>query len=710
MFEHKNMFVYNNYNEFALDSYNYIKGNDIIAFISSIYEIIYWIRLEIIWKKLNVEFISSGGTTTAGEPKGSVKLVYHAGEDIITTLPAIPDTDRITSMNNFLKEYPYIENINLDTINLTSLNNAFANSNLHSITINTHDVINYKNAFANCNIDNLIIDFYSIRTRSDIYDIFEGSTISNLEILNGNEDIYVGDDCNINIIKYINGSVYIGKYNIKSNDITAKSVYLNDINDIANIVCDNLYIVYDRGSTNIDNVLNCKTKNIIFNESWFNTELNIIFDLTVLQNITILNNFTLGVIKSNINLNDISEDIFILNKEHAIINNVFNVDSVNIDLINRFNFLPLFCTSVDDETKGADINIDLSDTNYIINAPRCYKFPNNTYIKGKINKIAVPTENVEKYIIINTYTIHDNVITKIDCDLDDISENCKLNGIFNFKNPNFISYIYNKELLRHFENIDSSINTYIGNCWYKYKESGEVERFENYCITNKIKLFTTDIYNIGFTTDHSIYGGVYIDLEKYIIKNDKITNIDVPDNGIINIDNVNVAVKGRINYTIFISSKNNMSVKVISVKNSIPSLFLNNKSYGEKVPDGYYLVNTFDGDITIYIWNEKSIYTNIIVTGTVYLVNKSNIILPEDNKNVITDITCKSLILEDNDCYFCNLINLTEDSINNMLNVLVNNSASIKTITIYRTQYNKLHEDTITNVLNKNYQFSIREN
>ena len=44
------------------------------------------------------------------------------------------------------------------------------------------------------------------------------------------------------------------------------------------------------------------------------------------------------------------------------------------------------------------------------------------------------------------------------------------------------------------------------------------------------------------------------------------------------------------------------------------------------------------------------------------------------------------------------------------MNALITNTDTLKTINIYRSQYNKITEENISNVLNKNYQFAIEEN
>lgn len=699
MYKHKNLFIYNNYNEFALDSYNYIKGNDIIAFIDAIFEVIYWLRLEIIWRKLNVNFISNEEYTESGDTKGSVTITYNNGEEIITSLPTIPDADRIVSMNNFLKNYSYIENINLDTINLTSIRSAFANSNLHNIVLNTHKVTDYTSAFENCSLNDIVIDFNSVTNIGNISSLFNGVSFNNIEILNGNENLYILNNCQGINFKYLAGQVYFGVNNVNANNINAKSVKIRQYNKSSNINCDDVYID-GINFTVLNTILNINAKNIIIDSS-YSIRFIVNFELSILQSINIKNDFINGAVISNLNLDTLDNTIFNLSKDYLNVNNIFQINTVNNDLVNKFNFLPLYCISSLDNSKGADINLDLSNTEYIINAPYCYKFADNAYIKGKIKNIIAPSDNITSYNIINTYTLEEYngynapVLNNY---YDDISPICRINGLFKLKETDEPKY-YSYTELSCFQNIDNSINTYIGNIGYNYINN----QAENYFITNKIKLFFSNYNDIRFFNDTNNIGN--INLYNYIIYNTENTKTVFSfnnKNDIINIDNLlNFAITGAISNSIFVSSSTN---KTININDKIV-LFNNNGIY-VSIPENYYIVNHFIGDVDLYLRKYKSSYSNIIIDGTITIINGNE---TENVENNITDITCNSLIIEDN-CPIKYLINISEESINNLMNALITNTDTLKTINIYRIQYNKITEENISNVLNKNYQFAIEEN
>jgi hypothetical protein len=367
----------------------------------------------------------------------------------------------------------------------------------------------------------------------------------------------------------------------------------------------------------------------------------------------------------------------------------------------KFNFLPLYCISSLDNSKGADINLDLSNTEYIINAPYCYKFADNAYIKGKIKNIIAPNDNITSYNIINTYTLeeyNDYNAPVLNNYCDDISPICRINGLFKLKETDEAKY-YSYTELSCFQNIDNSINTYIGNIGYNYINN----QAENYFITNKLKLFFSNYNDIRFFNDTNNIGN--INLYNYIIYNTENTKTVFSfnnKNDIINIDNLlNFAITGAISNSIFVSSSTN---KTININDKIV-LFNNNGIY-VSIPENYYIVNHFIGDVDLYLRKYKSSYSNIIIDGTITIINGNE---TENVENNITDITCNSLIIEDN-CPIKYLINISEESINNLMNALITNTDTLKTINIYRSQYNKITEENISNVLNKNYQFAIEEN
>ena len=149
-FTNKYMQVFQDYNEFSEHSADYVRGEDHIAFLIEENEVIYWLYLEQVWRPLNVRTTTTGQLED-GRTKVAVRLEYIEGGQKYTSVPNIPDPERITSMSRFLKDYPDIEEVNVSgTVNLTDLSDAFAGSKIKDFSmLDTSNVIYFDNIFSN---------------------------------------------------------------------------------------------------------------------------------------------------------------------------------------------------------------------------------------------------------------------------------------------------------------------------------------------------------------------------------------------------------------------------------------------------------------------------------------------------------------------------------------------------------------------------------
>lgn len=159
---HNNLFIYNNYNEFAKDSVNYVKGNDIIAYVDDIFEVIYYIRLELVWKNLNPLFTKTTEEITPnGFPKGSV-IIQNLTNSIIDSVPVTPDADRILSIQNFAINYLNIREVHLENAeNIINAKNAFTGcTSLEVVNIGSKKLNDISSIFQNCKTPKLKATIY----------------------------------------------------------------------------------------------------------------------------------------------------------------------------------------------------------------------------------------------------------------------------------------------------------------------------------------------------------------------------------------------------------------------------------------------------------------------------------------------------------------------------------------------------------------------
>ena len=176
-FNNKYLQVLQNYDEFGEYSADYTKGEDHVAFLIEENEVIYWLYLEQVWRPLNVRTTKTGELED-GRTKVAVRLEYVEGGQKYTSVPNIPDPERITSMSHFLEDYPDIEEVNVSgTVNLTDLSYAFAGSKIKDFSmLDTGNVDDMTYCLSNIDNNELEVITYSNVTCC-ISHILDNSTI-----------------------------------------------------------------------------------------------------------------------------------------------------------------------------------------------------------------------------------------------------------------------------------------------------------------------------------------------------------------------------------------------------------------------------------------------------------------------------------------------------------------------------------------------------
>ena len=198
-FTNKYMQVFQNYNEFSEHSADYVRGEDHIAFLIEENEVIYWLYLEQVWRPLNVRTTTTGQLED-GRTKVAVRLEYVEGGQKYTSVPNIPDPERITSMSHFLEDYPDIEEVNVSgTVNLTDLSYAFAGSKVKDFSkLDTTNVYDFDSLLERVDNENLECELTSNSDSIQITSLAANANIKSITInapnattINCNSDICV---------------------------------------------------------------------------------------------------------------------------------------------------------------------------------------------------------------------------------------------------------------------------------------------------------------------------------------------------------------------------------------------------------------------------------------------------------------------------------------------------------------------------------------
>lgn len=734
-YTNKYMQVFDTYDQFAQNSADYVKGEDHIAYLIQENEVIYWLYLEQVWRPLNVRTTTTGQLED-GRSKVAVRLECVEGGQKYTSVPNIPDPERITSMSHFLEDYPDIEEVNVTgTVNLTDLSYAFAGSKIKDFSkLDTSNVttaalclsnindntLNFIISFAKrCNINYIIgdsvINNFTINSSEIVdYDITNNDSVVNTITLNVNEESSNGLYGKINVIK-TNGN--LDMMGITCNNITCKRIDILPAN-----IENNFDECYINSETTIFN-----DNNQYFSPFYYKYIIN--SGIVYLKNQTSTRKFSSsfgnGIKYININVDNantignfifttpIVDDAFYAKYNHPI--SIFQykttfteVADVNITEATDSSLIYVDWGSIDFDTDEMSIefyNIDNDDLLYI----------NTTLLHFK--KFIADNTNIS-FDVNNKYDNTLTAILNITADEGYISGNYNTYNGFNliindlYKNIN----IYNAYRVILNKNItdDRNIKIYAGDVY-----EGRVN--EEQVIITDID-FDEEIININsFVHDNKLLFGIesqWSNLNKPTLA--PIANyIDGLE---IYIDDTGDSLNAFYNY--FLNSKENNPIH-IGTRRTYKGIdmfnfhYVNINKYKDNIENIYL-------DMGDYVYLAPSLYNdNGILKNIFNIINIKgvvNIVIGLYNSIAMnTPITNNETSLRHIDINktFCNnssnhilYYKYCDDETNtNLITKLIDNTrSSIKTIYMYRSQANIIGDDNIAAAVAKNYEFAIIEN
>lgn len=749
-FNNKYLQVLQNYDEFGEYSADYIRGEDHIAFLIEENEVIYWLYLEQVWRPLNVRTTKTGELEDS-RTKVAVKLEYVEGGQKYTSVPNIPDPERITSMSHFLENYPDIEKVNINgTINLTDLSYAFAGSKIKDFSmLDTSNVTNIEGIIDNVNDNELNIHInYKSCTSTNSNPSFDNIVLNELQLhqleLNSTSrsiDIY---NSTINKLIVIDQSINV--YNVVINEIESNGYIgithnniANRISQINNITADEIkilpYALID------DNIINVQFNKLEItgdsnNYNWANK----IICLPNNNECTILFNFNTNLIYSfafgyGIDYNNLSNAILTVTNDTIIGNFCFTIPIVNDKFINKYNNakqISIFqykttFTEVADVDISNEVNSNLLYVNWID-------------VNSQIKNASIIINNIidTRYI----YGTYKNLI--IDNSSFDLNENnCpKISGTeyraLDIKNG-YISGKYYFEYNSTFGNLQT------------------LSCYKNILIynTNNIIIINNNINDNNIKVNYKDYIRLYINdfnkIEYIQIKNlfdDNIIRISFYSN--VTLLNCNKRIEYLDNYKIelygsrydsditpiieYLKKENTVYIKQdCYFQYSYYSYFNINKEYMFS-PNSGYEKDYFDNIETLYIYCDDDAYISSLIIHLKYIyssdantnnygnfikvknilgiinlnINESEINADTDTSYIHIDINKTKVI---NNASITGYNNLDDETTINLITKLIDNtSSSSKTIYMYRSQANIIGEENIAAAVAKNYEFAIIEN
>ena len=762
-----NLFVYDNYNDFGENSYNYAKGNDIIAYIENIYQVIYWLRLEVIWRPLNVIFTSSGTIVNETELGGAV-YIQNIGNNNYKFLPAIPDEYRILSMANFLSNYSTIETIDLpNTINLTNLSHAFENSNIKSCILNTFKVNDLSYAFLNCkNNFNITFTIDSPQGNIKCENMLQDAVFDTFNLIDANKDNE--NHFNIQILKagiYVtNNKDNLAILNFSGDNFRCDNLYLSYPNDsyrVKNINVEYIAIYSNIGAVNIEaneTLLDNNNSNIENDETFTNIKCNtliinqraicqIILDIDYVKTIRLYldNNYVntdmtgscRNILKTNLTLdNSLNKIEFIGNKDTDWVpHGTFIVNEVNNEAWNKLGAKIYYAWKDNTYTKFADIKLqDVEIEDFGV-----YDIPiDNIEIKGKIGRF-LQSRDIGTYNTNYKITaVNDINYTELYINLENIGIDSLFSGYFESRRGDLTP-----KTIKYFKNV--VINTANDITTELYYGTHDYEFITNYISNedNNIRIFNNN-NGVCFTTDETQEDYIIYDLDishfanndnKIILRKCKFVSTDIYIGRTYSI--FIRPINSKPNYQIICNNCDNIMCftdltsenKPLYLKGSNNFTYSkgSNTVYSNDIETAHKFNDTanFYNNDTIYLDGDENAYLYLDGKGTetygtyskIKNIISKNIIISFRNNggwngNVyavgieeLTNITCDRSFIN---CYIDCYTKLTSDSINNLISHLIDNTNSnIASIGLTRAQYNLLTADNVQNALNLNYEFAI---
>ena len=751
-FTNKYMQVFQNYNEFGEHSADYVRGEDHIAFLIEENEVIYWLYLEQVWRPLNVRTTTTGELED-GRTKIAVRLEYVEGGQKYTSVPNIPDPERITSMSRFLEDYPDIEEVNVSgTVNLTDLSYAFAGSKIKDFSmLDTSNVENINHFIDNIDSENLNVYIEYKISNIDSVCYIENIKLNNLEFnaLNVNNAINIA---NITANKIIsnNQMCSFGDYgNAKINEIESNdTVYIqsgNGNNKLCKINNINSDVIYVEPSGLVDdNILNIIFNNLIIRDTNFNSYnwknkiiclsnnnvCNIAFEFDYTQ----IYNFSFGY---GIDYSLLPNANLAVKDDRIIGNFIFTVPIVNDDFYNKYsnaNKISIFQYKTT-FTEIADVKItSATDSNLI--------YVNWNSIDFDTSDMSIEFYNIDNddLLYINTTLLHFKKF---------IADNTNISFDVNNKYDNKLTAILNITADEGY--ISGNYNTYNGfnliiNDLYKNINIYNAYRVildKNITDDRNIKIYAGDVYGGRVNEEQVIITDIDFDEEiiniNSFVHDNKLlfgiesqwSNLNKPtlapianyiDGLEIYIDDTGDSLNAFYNY--FLNSKENNPIH-IGTRRTYKSIdtfnfhYVNINKYKDNIENIYldmgdyvYLAPNLYNDNGIL----KNIFNIINIKGVVNIViNLYNSIAMNtpitNNETSLRHIDINKTFCDNSSNHILYYKYCDDETNTNLITKLIDNTRnSIKTIYMYRSQANIIGEENIAAAVAKNYEFAIIEN
>ena len=739
-FTNKYMQVFQNYNEFSEHSADYVRGEDHIAFLIEENEVIYWLYLEQVWRPLNVRTTTTGQLED-GRTKVAVRLEYVEGGQKYTSVPNIPDPERITSMSRFLEDYPDIEEVNVSgTINLTDLSYAFAGSKIKDFSLldtsNVDNITGFINNVYdetlnidfktnkhvdNSNIKNILLNDLKITTNAkdvleenfynfDLYNV----KCNNFEFIQDNANYTINiSGCNIDTVKNENGIVRLqysaqGGFNGYINNVFTNKVYIN-CDSIAtesiNINCDTCVLYdYSYSTYNFDYKAFITANNLIIGNNQ-DDQMNVLFGngLKYNDNINISIALKEGMhIPSFIFTTPIVDDAFYA--KYAQYNtpiSIFQykttfeeVADVNISSEVDSSLLYINWSNIDFDTSNMNVEI-----HNVCNAD--FESLNKNFNKLIIDNLTEESDNVMDY---PNYSVDGfNYIA---------ANEGYISGIFKLRDWGRTYNIYECSLLK---------NAIIYRATARYSRFMVKYNSDIFSEKRNIKLYDCDIeISSGNNNNFDIYSLIEDNVlnKSFIFNSNKIKDylflFKYYPNIEIHIDSDYNFILAWYNYFQYTTEDNpiyiDATTKMIAdITNGAGTKYAALKQVDTiyiKCADNAY-INGFSTDIDTGIQNFINIAKNFRGVLNIDLGTRETV----EWNNEIEHIDINSVKPRFNSNTLTHYLSCDNETLINLVTKLVDNTSyASKTIYMYRSQHTIIGEENIAAAVAKNYEFAIIEN
>lgn len=754
-FTNKYMHVFQNYNEFGEHSADYVRGEDHIAFLIEENEVIYWLYLEQVWRPLNVRTTTTGELED-GRTKVAVRLEYVEGGQKYTSVPNIPDPERITSMSRFLEDYPDIEEVNVTgTVNLTDLSYAFAGSKIKNFSLlDTSNVTNWS--YFIYNLDDKTLEF-NIKCDVPEFKSFSGPNLYNVKIKgitftatnlvpnNPAQSNYLGieENSDVDYVKGIGIQVNVAECTVGTlySDVCSEIGFYarrQKLTHINTINCDKTTINLGRVSDvthNGENLTLCLFETQ--DEYDFNYELDHKIT-TNAKNITLVKGKLVYNMPFGYGIKYIENANVIINTTVTIGNFYFTVPIVDDAFYAQYNIpISIFQYKTTFE-EVADVNISKDVNPDLIYPSNYYNIGNWTenmnveiYTNIPIPYTAITTVTFNKYILDNrsfNFT-EDNcpIISDSAKRIFAKDEDSRISGVFKF-GGDYGGFNTNET------NLFKDITFYnVSRIGYR-AEAGNYFKNNNIVIKNSfpyINIISSTSSELFLDVDNlvndnilgnyimysSLHGNVHKIFFNYIENvNVKITKITgSSDYGFLkpyyyyilnsNIDNPIKLNAGDNSNAYFYWTFEGQTKDTKTYELNDCYIECDENSYIHNL-DQYYIINT-----TVYYnrtMNANNIYGKVNIELNNYIAYSSTTNYIE---NKLMHIDLNKVKVNASEACILFYENLDDESTINLVTKLIDNtSSSTKTIYMYRSQANTVGEENIAAAVAKNYEFAIIEN